>query len=79
MHGRGTFGASATGTVLIAPNWQVLTIISMLQEGHALFYRPKDKKMHADKAHKNFWKPGGDHFAMLNIWEQWVDTNFSQQ
>jgi pre-mRNA-splicing factor ATP-dependent RNA helicase DHX16 len=51
----------------------------MLQEGHALFYRPKDKKMHADKAHKNFWKPGGDHFAMLNIWEQWVDTNFSQQ
>ncbi|KAJ9116307.1 hypothetical protein QFC22_004747 [Naganishia vaughanmartiniae] len=58
---------------------EVLTIISMLQEGHALFYRPKDKKMHADKAHKNFWKPGGDHFAMLNIWEQWVDTNFSQQ
>jgi pre-mRNA-splicing factor ATP-dependent RNA helicase DHX16 len=51
----------------------------MLQEGHALMFRPKDKKMHADKAHQNFIKPGGDHFTLLNIWEQWVETNFSQQ
>lgn len=58
---------------------EVLTIVSMLQEAHAMMFRPKDKKMHADKAHQNFQKPGGDHFTFLNIWEQWVETNYSQQ
>lgn len=51
----------------------------MLQEAHAMLYRPKDKKLHADKAHQNFIKPGGDHFTFLNIWEQWSETNYSQQ
>lgn len=58
---------------------EVLTIISMLQEAHALLFRPKDKRMHADKAHQNFMRPGGDHFTLLNIWEQWTETNYSQQ
>ena len=35
--------------------------------------------MHADKAHKNFNKPGGDHFTLLNIFEQWADASYSQQ
>jgi len=58
---------------------EVLTVISMLQESGSLLYRPKDKKVHAEKAHKNFTKPGGDHFTLLNIWEQWADANYSQQ
>ncbi|WWD09444.1 hypothetical protein V865_007568 [Kwoniella europaea PYCC6329] len=58
---------------------EVLTIISMLQESGSLLYRPKDKKVHADKAHKNFIKPGGDHFTLLNIFEQWSESNYSQQ
>jgi len=58
---------------------QVLTIISMLQESGSLLYRPKDKRVHADKAHKNFTKPGGDHFTLLNIFEQWADAGYSQQ
>ncbi|EIW72797.1 hypothetical protein TREMEDRAFT_70811 [Tremella mesenterica DSM 1558] len=58
---------------------EVLTIISMLQESGSLLYRPKDKRVHADKAHKNFIKPGGDHFTLLNIFEQWADANYSQQ
>jgi hypothetical protein len=24
-------------------------------------------------------KPGGDHFTLLNVWEQWAETNYSQQ
>ena len=58
---------------------QVLTVISMLQESGSLFYRPKDKKLHADQARQNFVRAGGDHFTLLNVWEQWADTNYSQQ
>ncbi|KAI0648049.1 pre-mRNA splicing factor [Trametes meyenii] len=58
---------------------EVLTIISMLQESSSLFYRPKDKKLHADQARQNFVRAGGDHFTLLNVWEQWADTNYSQQ
>jgi len=58
---------------------EILSIISMLSESSSLFYRPKDKKMHADKARQNFVKNGGDHFTLLNIWDQWSETNYSQQ
>lgn len=58
---------------------EVLTIISMLSESSSLFYRPKDKKLHADQARQNFVRTGGDHFTLLNVWEQWADTNYSQQ
>ena len=51
----------------------------MLSESSSLFYRPKDKKLHADQARQNFIRPGGDHFTLLNVWEQWAETNFSQQ
>lgn len=58
---------------------EVLTIISMLQESGSLLYRPKDKKVHADQAHKTFIKSGGDHFTLLNIFEQWAEAGYSQQ
>jgi len=51
----------------------------MLSESGSLFYRPKDKKLHADQARQNFVRAGGDHFTLLNVWEQWAETNYSQQ
>ncbi|KAH8144931.1 uncharacterized protein LAJ45_11052 [Morchella importuna] len=57
---------------------EVLSVIAMLGESSSLFYRPKDKKFHADQARARFTsKDGGDHVTLLNIWNQWVDTNFS--
>ncbi|KAH0555932.1 hypothetical protein GP486_006123, partial [Trichoglossum hirsutum] len=57
---------------------EVLSIIAMLGEASALFYRPKDKKIHADSARSRFTvKEGGDHLSLLNIWNQWVDADFS--
>lgn len=57
---------------------EVLSICSMLSESSALFFRPKDKKVHADSARARFTiKEGGDHFTLLNIWNQWVDNDFS--
>ncbi|KAF7594299.1 hypothetical protein BBP40_009699 [Aspergillus hancockii] len=57
---------------------EVLSIVSMLGEASALFFRPKDKKIHADSARNRFTiKDGGDHLTLLNIWNQWVDSDFS--
>lgn len=57
---------------------EVLSIISMLGEASALFFRPKDKKIHADSARARFTiKEGGDHLTLLNIWNQWVDSDYS--
>jgi pre-mRNA-splicing factor ATP-dependent RNA helicase DHX16 len=57
---------------------EVLSIVAMLSEASALFFRPKDKKIHADSARARFTvKEGGDHLTLLNIWNQWVDSDFS--
>lgn len=57
---------------------EVLSIISLLGETSALFFRPKDKKIHADSARARFTiKEGGDHLTLLNVWNQWVDSDFS--
>ncbi|KAI1875194.1 hypothetical protein JX265_004252 [Neoarthrinium moseri] len=57
---------------------EILSIVSMLSEASALFFRPKDKKIHADSARNRFTvKEGGDHLTLLNIWNQWVDSDFS--
>jgi len=57
---------------------EVLSIIAMLGEAAALFYRPKDKRIHADSARARFTvRDGGDHATLLNIWNQWCDADFS--
>jgi len=57
---------------------EVLSIVSMLSEASALFFRPKDKKIHADSARNRFTvKEGGDHLTLLNIWNQWVESDYS--
>lgn len=50
--------------------FQVLTIVSMLSVNNAIFYRPKDKAIHADNARINFNKPQGDHLTLLNVYNQ---------
>lgn len=56
---------------------QSLTICSMLSVGNSIFYRPKEKAIHADNARKNFFRPGGDHMTLLNVYEQWKETEYS--
>ena len=58
---------------------QVLTITAMLSVNNAIFYRPKDKVVHADNARVNFFRPGGDHLTLLNVYDQWVETGYSTQ
>ena len=43
----------------------------MLSVSNAVFYRPKERKLHADNAHKNFARPGGDHICLLTVFDEW--------
>lgn len=57
---------------------EVLSIVAMLGEASALFFRPKDKKIHADSARARFTnKEGGDHLTLLRIFTEWVDSDYS--
>ncbi|KXN74448.1 putative pre-mRNA-splicing factor ATP-dependent RNA helicase DHX16-like protein [Conidiobolus coronatus NRRL 28638] len=44
---------------------EVVTIAAMLSVQNAIFYRPKDKQFHADKARQNLFHAEGDHLMML--------------
>ena len=48
----------------------MLTIAAMLSVNNSIFYRPKDKVVHADNARMNFVVPGGDHLVLLNVYTQ---------
>ncbi|KAJ8960366.1 hypothetical protein NQ314_006085 [Rhamnusium bicolor] len=58
---------------------EVVTIAAMLSVNGAIFYRPKDKIIHADTARKNFNHIGGDHLSLLNVYNQWRDSDYSTQ
>ncbi|KAL5981951.1 Pre-mRNA-splicing factor ATP-dependent RNA helicase DEAH1 [Asimina triloba] len=47
---------------------EIISIAAMLSVGNSIFYRPKDKQVHADNARMNFHTGNvGDHIALLNV------------
>lgn len=59
---------------------EVITIVSMLSIGSSVFYRPKEKAVHADNARLNFARGGvGDHIALLRCYNDWQETAYSTQ
>ena len=58
---------------------QILSICAMLSVNNAIFYRPKDKVIHADNARRNFFRPFGDHLTLLNVYTQWMESGYSTQ
>ena len=53
---------------------------AMLNAGNAVYYRPKDRAVHADNAQMNFARGGGgDHGALLRVYKQWADADMSTQ
>ncbi|XP_057952241.1 pre-mRNA-splicing factor ATP-dependent RNA helicase DEAH1-like isoform X2 [Malania oleifera] len=58
----------------------IISIAAMLSVGNSIFYRPKDKQVHADNARMNFHTGNvGDHIALLKVYSSWKETNFSTQ
>ena len=59
---------------------EVITVVSMLSVGGSVFFRPKDRAVHADNAKLNFARGGGgDHGALMRCYNDWSETNYSQQ
>ncbi|XP_030376802.1 pre-mRNA-splicing factor ATP-dependent RNA helicase DHX16 [Scaptodrosophila lebanonensis] len=58
---------------------EMVTIAAMLSVNSAIFYRPKDKIIHADTARKNFNDIHGDHLSLLQVYNQWAETDYSTQ
>ncbi|XP_063933776.1 probable pre-mRNA-splicing factor ATP-dependent RNA helicase mog-4 [Zophobas morio] len=56
---------------------EILSIVSMLCVGNSVFFRPKDKAVHADSARQNFFGEGGDHLTLLNVWKEYEESGFS--
>lgn len=59
---------------------EVLSTVSMLSIGASVFYRPKEKALHADTAKMNFARGGGgDHISLLRCYSEWADCDYSTQ
>ena len=58
---------------------ELVTVCGMLSAGNAVFFRPKDKIIHADAAHKLFHREGGDHLMLLAVYNEWVATGYSKR
>ncbi|XP_070509212.1 pre-mRNA-splicing factor ATP-dependent RNA helicase DHX16 [Chironomus tepperi] len=58
---------------------EIVSIAAMLSVNGAIFYRPKDKIIHADTARKNFNHNHGDHLSLLNVYNQWAESDYSTQ
>ena len=59
---------------------EIATVAAMVSVGASIFYRPKEKAVHADNAHKAFHMGNvGDHIALLNVFNGWAESNFATQ
>ncbi|KFK28996.1 hypothetical protein AALP_AA7G075800 [Arabis alpina] len=59
---------------------EIISIAAMLSVGSYIFYRPKDKQVHADNARLNFHTGNvGDHIALLKVYNSWKETDYSTQ
>jgi pre-mRNA-splicing factor ATP-dependent RNA helicase DHX16 len=58
---------------------EIISIAAMLSVNGSIFFRPKDKAIHADNARKNFHDVHGDHLTLLKVYNQWVESDYSTQ
>lgn len=59
---------------------EIATVAAMVSVGSAVFYAPKDRKVIADNAKRNFYRgAGGDHTALLLVFQEWAETEYSSQ
>ncbi|KAI9842936.1 MAG: DEAH-box ATP-dependent RNA helicase prp22 [Thelocarpon superellum] len=55
---------------------EVLSIVAMLSV-QTVFYRPKEKQTQADQKKSKFHDPHGDHLTLLNVYNGWKMSKFS--
>ncbi|MCJ1277596.1 DEAH-box ATP-dependent RNA helicase prp22 [Puttea exsequens] len=55
---------------------ELLSIVAMLSV-QTVFYRPKEKQQQADQKKAKFHDPHGDHLTLLNVYNGWKQSKFS--
>ena len=55
---------------------EILSIVAMLSV-QTVFYRPKEKQQQADQKKAKFHDPNGDHLTLLNVYNGWKQSKFS--
>lgn len=55
---------------------EILSIVAMLSV-QTVFYRPKEKQTQADQKKAKFHDPHGDHLTLLNVYNGWKQSKFS--
>jgi len=55
---------------------EMLSIVAMLSVQN-VFYRPKDKQQQADQKKSKFHDPHGDHLTLLNVYNGWKNSRYS--
>ncbi|KAJ9138456.1 Helicase associated domain-containing protein [Pleurostoma richardsiae] len=55
---------------------EMLSIVAMLNIPN-IFYRPKEKQSQADQKKAKFHDPHGDHLTLLNVYNAWKHSGFS--
>ncbi|OCT45224.1 ATP-dependent RNA helicase dhx8 [Cladophialophora carrionii] len=55
---------------------EMLTIVAMLSV-QTVFYRPKEKQQQADQKKAKFNDPHGDHLTLLNVYNAWKTSRYS--
>ena len=55
---------------------EMLSIVAMLSV-QTVFYRPKEKQQQADQKKSKFHDPHGDHLTLLNVYNGWKQSKFS--
>jgi ATP-dependent RNA helicase DHX8/PRP22 len=55
---------------------EILSIVAMLSV-QTVFYRPKEKQTQADQKKSKFHDPHGDHLTLLNVYNGWKNSHFS--
>ncbi|KAL2006291.1 hypothetical protein VTN00DRAFT_9945 [Thermoascus crustaceus] len=55
---------------------EMLSIVAMLCV-QSVFYRPKEKQQQADQKKAKFHDPHGDHLTLLNVYNGWKNSRFS--
>ena len=71
-----TLAKALVASVELSCSEEVLSIVAMLQV-QTVFYRPKEKQQQADQKKSKFHDPHGDHLTLLNVYNGWKQSKFS--
>lgn len=58
---------------------QIVTIMSMLSVNGAIFFKPKDKAIHAEASRKSFFSVTGDHLMLMKVYDDWAASGYNKQ